>query len=123
MNRALCVGLLHAGLTLAPLRAEAASGSAPPRVSGVVNLNNATPEQLKMLPGVKQKAVAEIIAHRAKHPFTRAEELVNVKGFSRKRYQRVKPFITVHGDSTIKMAERMVVRKAVRAAAKKLKKP
>jgi competence protein ComEA len=123
MKRALSVGLLYVGLALAPSPAEAASPSAPPRVSGVVNLNNATPEQLKMLPGVKDKAVAEIIAHRAKHPFTRPEELVNVKGFSRKRYSRVKPFITVHGNSTIRMVGNTVVRKVVRAAEKKLRSP
>jgi competence protein ComEA len=122
VNRALWLGILHAGLVLAPLSAGAANKSAPPRVTGVVNLNSARPEQLKMLPGVKDKAVAEIIAHRAKHPFTRPEELVRVKGFSRKRYQRVKPFITVRGDSSIRAAEKLV-RKVVRAGEKKLKKP
>ncbi len=103
----------------------AASSSAPPRVTGVVNLNTATPEQLKMLPGVKDKAVAEIVAHRAKHPFARPEELVKVKGFSKKRYQRVKPYIAVRGDSTIRLAEKVaekVVRKAVRSGEKKLRK-
>ncbi len=122
MNRALCLGLFNAGLLLTSLPAGAANGSAPPRVSGVVNLNSATAEQLKMLPGVKQKAVDEIIAHRAKHPFTRPEELVNVKGFSRKRYQRVKPFLSVHGDSSIRLAEKLV-RKAVKVGQRKLKKP
>jgi len=103
----------------------ASSSSAPPRVTGVVNLNTGTPEQLKMLPGVKDKAVAEIIAHRAKHPFTRPEELVKVKGFSKKRYERVKPYIAVHGDSTIRMAEKVaekVVRKALRRGQKKPRK-
>ena len=122
MNRAVWLGLLFAGVMFNPLSAGAANKSGPPRVTGVVNLNDGTAEQLKMLPGVKDKAVAEIIAHRAKHPFTRPEELVKVKGFSKKRYDRVKPFITVHGDSSIKMAEK-VVRKAVRAASKKSKKP
>ncbi|HXN41002.1 MAG TPA: helix-hairpin-helix domain-containing protein [Myxococcaceae bacterium] len=122
MSRGLWLGLLFAGVAFNPLSADATNKSAPPRVTGVVNLNNGTPEQLKMLPGVKDKAVAEIIAHRAKHPFTRPEELVKVKGFSKKRYERVKPFITVRGDSSIKMAEKLV-RKAVRAASKKSKKP
>lgn len=84
-------------------------------------MNTATPEQLKLLPGVKGKAVAEILAHRAKQPFTRPEELVKVKGFSKKRYERVKPFIAVRGDTTIKVAERLV-KKAARAAEKKLRK-
>ena len=106
------VGLAFAG------PAMAASKSAPPRVSGVVNLNTATPEQLKMLPGVKDQAGAEIIAHRTKQPFTRPEELVRVKGFSKKRYERVKPFIAIHGDTTIRLAEKLV-RKALRKGEKK----
>ena len=75
-----------------------------------------------MLPGVNQKAADAIIAHRAQHPFTRPEELVNVKGFSRKRYHRVKPFLSVRGDSSIRLAEKLV-RKAVNVGQKKLKKP
>jgi competence protein ComEA len=119
MSRAFGLGLFLAAFFLGAPPAGASSKSAPPRVTGVVNLNTATPEQLKMLPGVKDKAVAEIVAHRAKQPFTRPEELVKVKGFSKKRYERVKPFISVHGDSTIRMAEK-VLRKAVRAGEKKL---
>jgi competence protein ComEA len=124
MSRPLFLGQFVTALVLAA-PVGAATSSAPPRVTGVVNLNTATPEQLKMLPGVKDKAVAEIIAHRAKHPFTRPEELVKVKGFSKKRYQRVKPYVSVHGDSTIRMAEKVaekVVRKALRAGQKKPRK-
>jgi competence protein ComEA len=124
MSRPLFLGqFVTALLFAAPV--GAASSSAPPRVTGVVNLNTGTPEQLKMLPGVKDKAVAEIVAHRAKHPFTRPEELVKVKGFSKRRYERVKPHIAVHGDSTIRMAEKMaekVVRKALRKGQKKPRK-
>ncbi len=124
MSRPLFFGQFVTALTLAA-PVGAATSPARPRVTGVVNLNTATPEQLKMLPGVKDKAVAEIIAHRAKHPFTRPEELVKVKGFSKKRYQRVKPYVSVHGDSTIRMAEKVaekVVRKALRAGQKKPRK-
>ena len=81
MSRPLFLGQLVTALVLAA-PVGAATSPAPPRVTGVVNLNTATPEQLKMLPGVKDKAVAEIVAHRAKHPFSRPEELVKVKGFS-----------------------------------------
>jgi len=124
MRRPLFLGPFVIALVFAAPVA-AASSSAPPRVSGVVNLNTGTPEQLQMLPGVKEKAVAEIVAHRAKQPFTRPEELVKVKGFSKKRYERIKPYISVHGDSTIRMAEKVaekVVRKAVRSARKKPRK-
>ena len=124
MSRPLFLGQFVTALVLAAPVA-AASSSAPRPVTGVVNLNTAKPEQLKMLPGVKDKAVAEIVAHRAKHPFTRPEELVKVKGFSKKRYERVKPYIAVHGDSTIRMAEKVaekVVRKAVRSGQKKPRK-
>jgi competence protein ComEA len=121
MNGVFLAAILHATAALTASQAEASHKSPPSRVSGMVNLNNATPEQLKLLPGVKDNTVANIIAHRAKQPFARPEELVNVKGFSRKRYEKLRPFLAVNGASTIRVAEK-IARKVARAGAKKLRK-
>jgi competence protein ComEA len=71
-------------------------------LTGVVNLNTATPEQLDLLPGVGEKAVTRIVAYRAKQPFRRVEELHRVKGFGRKKVLKLKPFLTVTGDTTLR---------------------
>ena len=121
MRRAVAMGILGLGV-LCGGHAQAAKGASASKVSGVVNLNKASAEELKMLPGVKEKAVASIVAHREKHPFFRVEELVNVKGFSKKRYERIKPFLAVGGDTTIRRLERKAVRKAERKVERKVEK-
>jgi competence protein ComEA len=115
MKRAMTMGILGIGLVCGA-QALASKGSST-NVTGVVNLNKASEEELKMLPGVKERAAANIVAHREKHPFTRVEELVNVKGFSKKRYERIKPFLTVGGDTTIRRLERKAARQIKKAVA------
>jgi competence protein ComEA len=71
-------------------------------VTGVVNLNTATASQLDELPGVGQAAVKRILEHRQKTPFKRIEELVKVKGFGKKKFEKLKPHLAVTGATTIK---------------------
>ena len=89
-------------LLLSPIAAEA-SRKSPSTVSGVVNLNQATQEQLKMLPGMKESSALAIIAHREKHPFSRIEELAQIKGFSKKGFEKLKPHLSVNGPTTLKV--------------------
>ncbi|MBX5484962.1 MAG: helix-hairpin-helix domain-containing protein [Myxococcaceae bacterium] len=71
-------------------------------VSGVVNLNTATAAQLELLPGVGEKAAKRIIEHRQKAPFKRIEEIVKVKGFGKKKFEKMRAFLTVTGPTTAK---------------------
>lgn len=72
-------------------------------LSGVLNLNTATASQLDAMPGVGPKAAERIIAYRAKTPFTRPEDLVKVKGFGKKKLEKLKGHLTVSGPSTLKV--------------------
>jgi len=83
-------------------QAGAAKRQSKTQVSGVVNLNTATPQQLDQLPGVGEKAAKRIIEYRTKTPFARAEELVKVKGFGKKKFEKLKPNLTTNGLTTIK---------------------
>jgi competence protein ComEA len=78
-----------------------AKGKGGAKVSGVVNLNQATAAQLDLLPGVGAKAAQAIITYREKHKFTRIEELVKVKGFGKKRFAKLKPYLSVQGETTL----------------------
>ena len=103
MSRALsAIAALSALLLWVPATAQAAKKHST-SVTGVVNLNEATPEQLKMLPGMKQAGVEEIVAHRQKHPFTRIEEVVQLKGFSKKQFDKLRPHLTVSGATTLQV--------------------
>lgn len=102
MDRLLVV-LLGLSWLLAPDVAQAAKPRRPPVFSGVVNLNDASAAQLDALPGIGPKAAGQIIAHRAKAPFRRIEELVKVKGFGKKRFERLRSFLSVSGPTTLRV--------------------
>jgi competence protein ComEA len=76
---------------------------------GVVNLNTATAQQLDLLPGVGAKAAKRIIDHRTKTPFAKPEDLRQVKGFGKKKFDKLKPYLAVSGATTLK--EKKVVPK------------
>lgn len=79
-----------------------AKGKTKMQVSGVLNLNTATSSQLDQLPGVGEKAAKKIIEYRQKTPFNRPEEIVKVKGFGKKKFEKLKPHLTVSGPTTLK---------------------
>lgn len=70
-------------------------------LDGKVNVNTASVQMLDMLPGVGLKAAQRIVAQREKRPFRRPEELVKVKGFGRKKFQRIRPYVSVQGPTTL----------------------
>ncbi len=73
------------------------------QLSGQLNLNTATAQQLDQLPGVGEKAAKRIIEYRTKTPFARTEELVKVKGFGKKRFEKLKNNLAVSGPTTLKV--------------------
>ncbi|MFT3710526.1 MAG: helix-hairpin-helix domain-containing protein [Archangium sp.] len=96
-------------MAVAVMLAVGAGGSAMAKpaqkkeVTGVVNLNTATAQQLDLLPGIGQKAAKRIIEHRAKEKFASVDDLRKVKGFGAKKLEKLKPFLTVTGPTTVAM--------------------
>jgi DNA uptake protein ComE-like DNA-binding protein len=82
--------LLLLVLQLSPI-AIAASSSSPPRpptdVSDLLDINTATAEQLKALPGIGDVYSEKIIKNR---PYTRKDELVQRKVLPRATYEQIK---------------------------------
>ncbi len=70
-------------------------------VSGVVNLNTASAQQLDLLPGIGEKAAKRIIEHRSKTPFGKVDDLRKVKGFGAKKMEKLKSFLTTSGPTTV----------------------
>jgi competence protein ComEA len=96
---------LTAALAGAPVRAQSRAPAPPTATAkssdGVVNLNDASEDQLELLPGIgpaKAKAIAE---QRRAHPFRRIDELTKVKGIGRKTFGRLRPYITTVGPTTL----------------------
>jgi competence protein ComEA len=92
----------------APNAAAASDDDAPPRsgkknVSGKLNLNTASEEQLQLLPGVGPSKAERVVAWRTKNGgFKRVADLRKVKGFGYKTLKKLEPFLDIKGDTTIK---------------------
>ena len=61
-----------------------------------VNLNTATKDELVALPGIGPAKAQAILDYRKAHgPFKSVEELKDVKGIGAKRFEKLKPELTV----------------------------
>lgn len=70
--------------------------------AGVVNINTADAGQLSLLPRVGLKAAQRIVDYRTQNgPFHKTTDLMQVKGFGDKTFERLSPYITVDGKTTL----------------------
>jgi competence protein ComEA len=91
--------LIMAIFTTAAVAAESHAAAAP---AGVVNINTADAAQLAFLPRVGTKAAQRIIDYRKEHgAFKTTSDLMQVKGFGDKTFERLNPYLTVNGTTTL----------------------
>ena len=85
---------LAVGLAAAPAVAAAS-------LSGVVNVNTASAEQLQILPGVgESRARAIVELRKSRGGFRSVEELMEVKGIGATLLERLRPFVALSGKTT-----------------------
>lgn len=75
---------------------------AAPQLEGQININTATAEQLELLPGIGPAMAKKIIDHRAAKPFAEPVQVVRIKGIGRKTFEKLKPMLTVKGETTLR---------------------
>lgn len=80
----------------------AAKKSNRKQVTGKLNLNTATEDQLMLLPTVGPSKAERIVAWRKKNGgFKRTADLRHVKGFGYKTFKKLEPYLDIKGDTTI----------------------
>ena len=95
----LLVAVVVLGIAGSAMAAETNASAAP---SGVVNLNTADAVQLSMLPRIGVKAAQRIIDYRKEHGnFRKTSDLMQVKGFGEKSFERLAAYVTVEGKTTL----------------------
>jgi competence protein ComEA len=91
--------LLLFGLGLAGSPALAADGG---DLSGVLNVNTATAEQLMLLPGIGESKARAILDRRKEQGgFKTIDELVEVKGIGPAALDKIRPFVAIQGKTSL----------------------
>lgn len=94
----LFLGIILATMCVSAFAADAQSATP----SGVVNINSADAAQLSLLPRVGMKAAQRVVDYRTEHgPFRKTTDLMQVKGFGDKTFERLNPYITIDGKTTL----------------------
>ncbi len=94
------LALLAASLLLGQGAALAAEG----KLTGVVNLNTATAEELQLLPGIGEaRARAVIEARKLRGGFKSVDELLEVKGIGSAGFERLRPHLAIEGKTTAQL--------------------
>jgi len=60
-----------------------------------INVNSASLNDLTHLPGIGPKKAKAIVFFRERRPFTRASQLLKIKGIGRKTLKKLRPLIVV----------------------------
>ena len=83
--------LILGGLVLVLVLASAAQTKKEP-----LDLNSATTEQLEKLPGIGPTTAKAIVRFREKSgPFRRVEDLLAIRGITKKKLEKIRPLVTV----------------------------
>jgi len=83
------------------LVAGAGHAADAPKLTGVVNVNTATLEELQFLPGIGESRARAVIELRKKRGgLKNVDELRDVKGIGATGLERMRPFVSFQGKTT-----------------------
>jgi competence protein ComEA len=98
MNRTFATVVVSLLFGLAPvsMRPSAAASISRPQGEERIDINAASVEELRRLPGVGPALASRIVEHRRRHgPFKRPQDVIIVRGMSAKLYRRIADLIRV----------------------------
>ena len=90
------VGVTLLALMLVGATAEVVAAGPASNPTDLVDLNNASVDELQGIPGIGKVMAQRIVAWRDEHgPFRRVEDLMKVKGVGEKTFDKLRPYVKV----------------------------
>ena len=71
-------------------------------LEGQVNINTASQAELELLPGVGPSIAQRILDYRAEHQFGQRNHIMRIKGVGQKTFAKIKDYVTVEGETTLR---------------------
>ena len=71
------------------------TNNASKKITLPININTASEKELDALPGIGPAIARRIVEHRSSQPFTNIEDIMQVKGIGKKKFDKLKELITV----------------------------
>lgn len=82
------------------------------QIEGKVNINTATEAQIALLPGIGAKLAEEVVNFRTtNNGFKTIEDIKKVSGVGDKKFEKIKDFVILEGETTIKSTKAPKVEK------------
>jgi len=98
-RRAQRIAAALVAFVVAAVALPAAAAAAP---AGKVNVNTAGAEQLALLPRIGPSTAQRILDYREENgSFEALEDLMLVRGIGEKTFERLEPYVTLEGDTTL----------------------
>lgn len=72
-------------------------------LEGKININTASAAELELLPGVGPATAARIIDYREARPFKERNQIMRIKGIGQKTFAKIKDYLIVEGETTLKL--------------------
>jgi competence protein ComEA len=84
---------------------ETTSSRSAASLEGQININTATAAELEQLPGVGPAIAERIVSYRKDNPFKQRNQIMRVKGIGEKTFAKIKDYLVVEGDTTLRVVK------------------
>ncbi|MDA3864544.1 MAG: helix-hairpin-helix domain-containing protein [Deltaproteobacteria bacterium] len=94
--------VLVGGFHFSSVKAKRKAGKHRWKISGKLNINNASTKKMVIIPGIGRKKAAAIVKYRQKRKFSKLNQIKRIKGIGNKLFAKMKKFLKLKGKSDIR---------------------